>query len=172
MVKKITLLAIVGIMSTVSVPAAIAGWTPVKPVEFVVMAGKGGGADKAVRLIQSIIAENEMAPVPFTPVNKAGGSGAEALVHVNGRSGNDHTIMFTLNSFYTTPLRQPKLGVDIATFTPIARMAEDTFCCGCTRTEKISITWLILPRQQRPKVKIGSWRELAKTQKITYSLTS
>ena len=31
MVKKITLLAIVGIMSTVSVPAAIAGWTPVKP---------------------------------------------------------------------------------------------------------------------------------------------
>ena len=127
MVKKITLLAMVGIMSTVSVPAAIAGWTPVKPVEFVVMAGKGGGADKAVRLIQSIIAENEMAPVPFTPVNKAGGSGAEALVHVNGRSGNDHTIMFTLNSFYTTPLRQPKLGVDIATFTPIARMAEDTF---------------------------------------------
>ena len=36
--------------------------------------------------------------------------------------------MFTLNSFYTTPLRQPKLGVDIATFTPFMRMAEDTFC--------------------------------------------
>ena len=60
MVKKITLLAIAGIMATVSAPSAIAGWTPVKPVEFVVMAGKGGGADKAVRLIQSIIAENEM----------------------------------------------------------------------------------------------------------------
>jgi tripartite-type tricarboxylate transporter receptor subunit TctC len=25
-------------------------WEPQKPVEFVVMAGKGGGADKAVRL--------------------------------------------------------------------------------------------------------------------------
>ncbi|GIT70259.1 MAG: hypothetical protein Ct9H300mP28_00730 [Pseudomonadota bacterium] len=35
--------------------------------------------------------------------------------------------MVTLNSFYTTPLRQPKLGVDISTFTPVARMAEDTF---------------------------------------------
>jgi len=102
-------------------------WEPQKPVEFVVMAGKGGGADKAVRLLQSIIASENMAPVPFTPVNKPGGSGAEALVHMNGKKGDNHTIMFTLNSFYTTPLRQPGLGVDIATFTPIARMAEDTF---------------------------------------------
>jgi tripartite-type tricarboxylate transporter receptor subunit TctC len=102
-------------------------WEPQKPVEFVVMAGKGGGADKAVRFIQSIIASENLAPVPFTPVNKPGGSGAEALVHVNGKKGDDHTIMFTLNSFYTTPLRQPGLGVDITTFTPIGRMAEDTF---------------------------------------------
>ncbi|MCP4431681.1 MAG: tripartite tricarboxylate transporter substrate binding protein [Gammaproteobacteria bacterium] len=104
-----------------------AAWEPQKPVEFVVMAGKGGGADKAVRLLQSIIASENMAPVPFTPVNKPGGSGAEALVHLKGKKGDNHTIMFTLNSFYTTPLRQPALGVDIATFTPIARMAEDTF---------------------------------------------
>jgi putative tricarboxylic transport membrane protein len=102
-------------------------WEPQKPVEFVVMAGKGGGADKAVRFIQSIIASENMSSVPFTPVNKPGGSGAEALVYVNGKRGDDHTIMFTLNSFYTTPLRQPGLGVDITTFTPVGRMAEDTF---------------------------------------------
>jgi tripartite-type tricarboxylate transporter receptor subunit TctC len=108
-------------------PAIGHAWEPIKPVEFVVMAGKGGGADKAVRLIQSIIASEKMAPVPFTPVNKPGGSGAEALVHVNGKKGDNHTLMFTLNSFYTTPLRQPGLGIDIATFTPVARMAEDTF---------------------------------------------
>ena len=35
--------------------------------------------------------------------------------------------MVTLNSFYTTPMRQPGLEVDISTFAPIARMAEDTF---------------------------------------------
>jgi putative tricarboxylic transport membrane protein len=104
-----------------------AAWEPQKPVQFVVMAGKGGGADKAVRLLQSIIASEKMASVPFTPVNKPGGSGAEALVHMKGNEGDNHTIMFTLNSFYTTPLRQPKLGIDISTFTPIARMAEDTF---------------------------------------------
>ena len=67
--------------------------------------------------------------MPLTPINKPGGSGAEALVHLKNRANSDpnHTIMVTLNSFYTTPLRQPKLGVDISTFTPVARMAEDTF---------------------------------------------
>ncbi len=117
-----------GIASLAAVQTASAAWEPKKPVEFVVMAGKGGGADKAVRLMQSIIAKHKMAPVPVTPVNKPGGSGAEALVHLKGKKGDNHTIMFTLNSFYTTPLRQPGLGVDIETFTPVARMAEDTFC--------------------------------------------
>jgi tripartite-type tricarboxylate transporter receptor subunit TctC len=107
--------------------SALAEWQPQKPIEFVVMAGKGGGADKAVRFFQSIIAKHKLAPVPVTPINKPGGSGAEALVYMKGKEGDNHTVMFTLNSFYTTPLRQPALGVDITTFTPIARMAEDTF---------------------------------------------
>jgi len=120
-----------------AVPAiSQAAWEPSKPVEFVVMAGKGGGADKAVRLLQSIIAEGKMAPVPFTPVNKPGGSGAEALVHMKGKDGDNHTIMFTLNSFYTTPLRQAGLGIDISTFTPVARMAEDTFLLWVHSDEK------------------------------------
>ncbi len=100
------------------------------------MAGKGGGADKAVRLIQSIIAKHKFASQPVTSTNKPGGSGAEALVYLKGKTGDDYTIMFTLNSFYTTPLRQPRLGVDIATFTPIMRMAEDTFCLWVSSDRK------------------------------------
>ncbi len=102
-------------------------WEPKKPVEFVIMAGKGGGADKAVRFIQTIIAKNKLSSKPFTPVNKPGGSGAEALIHVKNAADPNHTLMFTLNSFYTTPLLQPGLGIDISTFTPVGRMAEDTF---------------------------------------------
>ena len=115
-------------LAVVAVPFAAKAFEPKKPIEFVVMAGKGGGADKAVRFMQSIISKNKLASQPVTPINKPGGSGAEALVYMKGKKGDDHTIMFTLNSFYTTPLRQPKLGVDIATFTPVMRMAEDTFC--------------------------------------------
>ncbi len=106
---------------------ALAGWEPKKPVDFVIMAGKGGGADKMARLMQSVIEKHKLASKPFIPINKPGGSGAEALVHLKQKAGDDHTIMVTLNSFYTTPLRQPGLGVDIMTYTPIGRMAEDTF---------------------------------------------
>jgi len=107
--------------------ALAADWEPRKPVEFVIMAGPGGGADKMARLMQSVIEKNDLASKPFVPVNKPGGSGAEALIHLNKKKGDDHLVMVTLNSFYTTPIRQPGLGVDITTFTPIGRMAEDTF---------------------------------------------
>ena len=106
---------------------AVAEWSPKKPVDFVIMAGKGGGADKMARLMQSVIEKHGLSSKPFVPINKPGGSGAEALLHLKGKSGDNHTVMVTLNSFYTTPLRQPGLGVDISTFTPVGRMAEDTF---------------------------------------------
>jgi tripartite-type tricarboxylate transporter receptor subunit TctC len=60
-------------------------------------------------------------------VNKGGGSGAEALRYLLDKKGDPHVIMATLNSYYTTPLRNPKLEVDISKFTPIARLALDTF---------------------------------------------
>lgn len=116
-----------GLAGALLAPVAAQAWEPAKPVEFVIMAGKGGGADKAVRFMQSIIAKEDLGPTVL-PVNKPGGSGAEALLYLKGKEGDNHTLMFTLNSFYTTPLRQPKLQVDIETFTPIMRMAEDTFC--------------------------------------------
>ncbi|NQV99979.1 MAG: tripartite tricarboxylate transporter substrate binding protein [Rhodospirillales bacterium] len=117
----------VGLGSFVTTGSAQAAWEPKKPIEFVIMAGKGGGADKLARFIQSLIEKNKLSPKPFIPVNKGGGSGAEALTYLKSKSGDPHVVMATLNSLYTTPLRQPGLGVDIATFTPITRMAEDTF---------------------------------------------
>jgi putative tricarboxylic transport membrane protein len=79
------------------------------------------------RLMQSVIEKYNFSSKPFIPMNKPGGTGAEALRYLKDHHGDDHVIMVTLNSFYTTPLRQPDLGVDVLTFTPIARMAEETF---------------------------------------------
>ena len=47
-------------------------WAPEKPVELVVMAGKGGGADKMARMFKQIIDDNQLSPVPFEPVNMPG----------------------------------------------------------------------------------------------------
>ena len=107
--------------------AALAeGWKPMKPVEMVIMAGQGGGADRLARLFQSMIQKENLSNMPMLPVNKGGGSGAEALRYLKDKSGDPHVIMATLNSYYTTPLRTD-IGVDIEEFTPIARMAIDTF---------------------------------------------
>jgi len=113
-------------------------WEPTKPIDFVIMAGKGGGADKMARLMQAIVEEAGLAGQPLVPINKSGGSGAEALVHLNTANDPNHTIMVTLNSFFTTPLRQPGLGVDIMTFAPIGRMAEDTFVLWVHKDEGVS----------------------------------
>jgi tripartite-type tricarboxylate transporter receptor subunit TctC len=111
----------------VSAPAALAEWEPRKPVEFIIMAGTGGGADQIARLLQGLIEKNDLSPRPFIPINKPGGSGAEALRYLQDKAGDNHTVMMTLNSFYTTPIIQEDLGVDVTQFTPIGLMAMDTF---------------------------------------------
>ena len=107
--------------------ANAADWQPKKPVEFIIMAGTGGGADQIARLLQGLIEQKGLSSRPFIPINKPGGSGAEALRYMQDKAGDDHTVMMTLNSFYTTPIIQSDLGVDPTAFTPIGLMAMDTF---------------------------------------------
>ena len=108
-------------------PGTAVAWEPQKPVEFIIMAGTGGGADQIARLLQGLIEQKDLSPRPFVPINKPGGSGAEALRYLQDKAGDDHTVLVTLNSFYTTPIIQEGLGVDVLEFTPIGRMALDTF---------------------------------------------
>ena len=106
---------------------AHAQWSPKKPIEMIIMAGTGGGADQIARLLQGLIEKKGLSPRPFIPINKPGGSGAEALRYLQDKSGDEHTILVTLNSFYTTPIIQSGIGVDVSKFTPVGRMALDTF---------------------------------------------
>ncbi len=114
-------------MATTMIPAAAMAWEPKKPIDFVIMAGPGGGADQIARFLQSVAEKKDMTNRPLVPNNKGGGSGAEALIALATTNDPDHTILVTLNSFFTTPLRQSNLGIDIQTFTPIAMMAVDPF---------------------------------------------
>ncbi|MDA8586364.1 tripartite tricarboxylate transporter substrate binding protein [Rhodobacteraceae bacterium] len=125
--KFIKTLTVSALALSVSAPAAFAEWEPRKPVEFIIMAGTGGGADQIARLLQGLIEKKDLSSRPFIPINKPGGSGAEAMRYLQDKAGDNHTIMMTLNSFYTTPIIQPDLGVDVTQFTPIGLMAMDTF---------------------------------------------
>lgn len=110
-----------------AVVPANAQWQPSKPITFIVMAGKGGGADKAVRFLVETMTERKLVGVPFEIINIPGNSGGDALAELQSRHADDHAILFTLNSFYTTPMRKPELNIDISRFTPIARLAQDVF---------------------------------------------
>jgi len=128
----------VGAVLSGTVASEAQAWEPKKPVEMIIMAGTGGGADQLARLIQGIIDQNNLSPRPFIPINKPGGSGAEALRYIQDKAGDDHVVLVTLNSYYTTPIINEGLGVDVTKFTPIGLMALDTFQLWVTEDSGIN----------------------------------
>ena len=106
--------------------AALAAWEPTKPVEFVVPAGTGGGADQMARFIQGVVAKNKLMKQPIIVVNKSGGAGAEGFLDVKGDKGNAHKIVITLSNLFTTPLAT---GVPFnwRDLTPVQMLALDQF---------------------------------------------
>jgi tripartite-type tricarboxylate transporter receptor subunit TctC len=105
---------------------AEAAWEPTKPIEFVIPAGTGGGADQMARLIAGIVEKHKLSPRPIIVVNKSGGAGAEGFLHVKGKKGDGHTMIITLSNLFTTPLHT---GVPFnwKDLTPMARLALDEF---------------------------------------------
>ena len=119
------LIAVVAILVAAVAPVH-AAWAPTKPIEFVVPAGTGGGADQMARLIHGIAEKHKLSPRPIVVVNKSGGAGAEGFLHIKGKKGDAHTIIITLSNLFTTPLHT---GVPFSwkDLTPIARLALDQF---------------------------------------------
>ncbi|HEX9819453.1 MAG TPA: tripartite tricarboxylate transporter substrate binding protein [Methylomirabilota bacterium] len=101
-------------------------WEPTKPIEFVIPAGTGGGADQMARLIAGLAEKHKLTPRPIVVVNKSGGAGAEGFLHVKGKKGDEHTIIITLSNLFTTP-RATGTPFNWRDFTPVARLALDRF---------------------------------------------
>jgi len=120
-----TIIAVLALGVAVNVRAA-PGWEPSKPVEFVVPAGTGGGADLMARFISAVIQKNNMAPQNFLVVNKAGGAGAEAFLYTKFKKGDPHVILITLSSLFTTPMHTG-IPFNWKDLTPISMMALDYF---------------------------------------------
>jgi putative tricarboxylic transport membrane protein len=102
-------------------------WEPTKPIEFIIPAGAGGGADVMARFIAPIISKYNLSPKPVIVINKSGGAGAEGFLYVKSNSKNPHVMIITLDNLFTTPLAT---GVPFnwRDMTPVARMALDYFC--------------------------------------------
>src|SRR5262245_46058939 len=124
--RRAALIALlVGLGAAIASPAG-AAWEPSRPIELVVPAGTGGGADQMARLIAGAAEKHKLSPKPIIVVNKAGGAGAEGFLYVKGKKGDPHTIIITLSNLFTTPLHT---GIPFSwrDLTPVARLALDEF---------------------------------------------
>ena len=103
-----------------------AAWEPTAPVELVVPAGAGGGADLMARLIQKAVLDHQLMRQPLTVVNRPGNSGIEGLQDIKAARGNPHKLVITLSNVFTAPLA---VGADFAwrDITPVQLMALDQF---------------------------------------------
>jgi tripartite-type tricarboxylate transporter receptor subunit TctC len=118
-------LPLVALAALAAAPSARA-WEPTKPIEFVVPAGTGGGADQMARFIQGMVAKHSLAKQPVVVVNRSGGAGAEGFLDVKNDKGNAHKIVITLSNLFTTPLAT---GVPFnwRDMTPVQMLALDQF---------------------------------------------
>jgi putative tricarboxylic transport membrane protein len=116
----------IAVTAALAASSVFAAWEPTKPVEFIVPAGTGGGADQMARLIQGVIVKNNLMKQSMIVVNRSGGAGAEGFLDVKGAKGDPHKIIITLSNLFTTPMAT---GVPFnwKDMTPVAMLALDQF---------------------------------------------
>jgi tripartite-type tricarboxylate transporter receptor subunit TctC len=122
---RLALAAGVAVMVGFVAPAQ-AAWQPNRPVEFIVPAGTGGGADQMARTIQGIITKHNLMPTSMVVINKSGGAGGEGFLDVKASRGNPHKIVITLSNLFTTPLATG-IPFNWKDLTPVAMLALDEF---------------------------------------------
>jgi putative tricarboxylic transport membrane protein len=106
--------------------SVLAAWEPNRPVEFIVPAGTGGGADQMARTIQGIITKHKLMKQSMVVINKSGGAGGEGFLDVKGSRNNPHKLIITLSNLFTTPLATG-IPFNYKDITPVAMMALDEF---------------------------------------------
>jgi putative tricarboxylic transport membrane protein len=107
-------------------PAQAQAWEPTRPINFIIPAGTGGGADQMARFIQGVVTKHNLMKQPMVVVNKGGGAGAEGFLEMKGARNDPHKIIITLSNLFTTPLGT---GVPFSwkDMTPVAMLALDQF---------------------------------------------
>jgi hypothetical protein len=99
-----SLLFLLFLSAAVHSPLSVAhAWEPTKPIEFVIPAGTGGGADQMARLVSGIADKHKLSPRPLIVVNKAGGAGAEGFLYVKekGMIHDHHHLSIFLSLLHT-----------------------------------------------------------------------
>jgi tripartite-type tricarboxylate transporter receptor subunit TctC len=131
---RLVALAAIALAVLIAVVPASGGpsFSPRRPVEWTIPAGTGGGADQQARFMAPLIAQYNLSPQPFIPVNRPAGAGAQAFLWMIDKAEDPHTILITLDNLFATPVAQVIKRRDGGRFTwrdltPVARLLLDNF---------------------------------------------
>src|SRR5665213_110594 len=101
-------------------------WEPTHPIEIIVPAGTGGGADQMARAVQGIVTKYNLSKQSVVVINKSGGAGGEGFLDVKNSKGDAHKLIITLSNLFTTPLATG-IPFNWKDLTPVSMMALDEF---------------------------------------------
>lgn len=121
LVRRVLSLAVLG-----AAAAPALAWEPTAPVELVVPAGPGGGADQMARFIQKLVASHNLMRQPIKVVNRSGNSGLDGLLEMKAARGNPHKLVITLSNLFTAPLATGT-AFSWRDMTPVQMLALDQF---------------------------------------------
>lgn len=100
-------------------PALAQTWKPEKPVEIIVGTTPGGPQDRTGRLIQRILQEQKLVPVPVNVVNKPGGGGVIGLTYLSQHPDDGHYLMVNSMTLFTNHITG-RTALAYTDFTPLA----------------------------------------------------
>ncbi len=113
-----------GALALSSIPAN--AWEPSHPIEIIVPAGTGGGADQMARVMQGIITKHNLSKQSVVVINQSGGAGGEGFLAAKNAKADPHKLIITLSNLFTTPLATG-IPFNYKDLTPVAMMALDEF---------------------------------------------
>jgi len=116
-VKRVVMTTLVAVLAAGTAQAQT-NWKPEKAVELIAMNAPGGGSDRTLRIMASIMQERRHLEVPVNVVNKPGGGGSIAYAYLNQHPGDGHYLQLASKSLLTNHIAGR--GPSYTEFTPVA----------------------------------------------------
>lgn len=120
---QVNLAAALTALTPLSAHAAAADWQPQSPVELIATNAPGGGSDRILRLMATIMPAKVGLTVPLNVVNKPGGGSSIAYTYLNQHPGNPHYFVLASKSLLTNHI--VGRGPSYTTMTPVAHLFNE-----------------------------------------------
>jgi putative tricarboxylic transport membrane protein len=157
------------VLAAAHLSVAQAAWEPSRPVEIIVPAGPGGGADQMARVIQGIVTKHGLMKQSMVVINKAGGAGGEGFLDVKGSKDNPHKLVITLSNLFTTPLGTG-IPFNWKELTPVAMMALDEFVLWVNADTPYKTAQEYIEAAKKSQMKMGGTGSKQEDQIITVAI--